>query len=135
MEGRDWRVVHGIAVLLVLGLFFWQLGSVLSPVVLFVAFLALMTPYTGTSFHRLLVLTAFGLLALWVLVDLGTLLAPFVLAFILAYVLDPLVDLLQAIRLPRAVAILVLALPVLGGLALLLFIGVPALAQQVESLI
>ncbi|MFW5947393.1 MAG: AI-2E family transporter [Gemmatimonadota bacterium] len=134
-EGRDWRVVHGVAVLLVLGLFLWQLGDVLSPVILFVAFLALMAPYSGSPFHRLLVLTAFGLLALWTLVDLGTLLAPFVLAFILAYVLDPVVDLLEQARLPRTLAILALALPVLGGLVLLLFFGVPALAGQVESLI
>lgn len=135
MEGRDWRLVHGAAVLLVLGLFLWQLGEVLSPLVLFVVFLALMTPYSGSSFHQLLVLTAAALVALWMLVDLGGLLAPFVLAFILAYVLDPLVDRLEALKVPRALAILLLALPVAGAFAALLFIGVPALAEQVESLI
>ncbi|MFO7893892.1 MAG: AI-2E family transporter [Longimicrobiales bacterium] len=134
-EGRDWRLVHGAAVLLVLGLFLWQLGEVLSPLVLFVVFVALMTPYSGTSFHRLLVLTAGALVALWMLVDLGGLLAPFVLAFILAYILDPLVDRLEALKVPRALAILLLALPVAGALAVLLFIGVPALAEQMESLI
>lgn len=134
-EGRDWRLVHGAAVLLVLGLFLWQLGEVLSPLVLFVVFLALMTPYSGSSFHRLLVLTAGALVALWMLVDLGGLLAPFVLAFILAYILDPLVDRLEALNVPRTLAILLLALPVAGAFAALLFIGVPALAEQVESLI
>ncbi len=134
-EVRDWRLVHGAAVLLVLALFLWELGDVLSPLVLFVAFLALMTPYSGSAFHRLLVLTVTALVALWMLVDLGSLLAPFVLAFILAYIIDPLVDRLKAIRVPRALAILLLVLPVLGGIGALLAFGVPALAQQIESLI
>lgn len=134
-EGRDWRLVHGAAVLVVLALFLWQLGDVLSPLVLFVAFVALMTPYSGSPLHRLLVLTVGGLVALWMLADLGTLLAPFVLAFILAYILDPLVDRLERLRFPRSLAILALALPVLGGLTALLVFGVPALAEQVQSLI
>ena len=134
-EDRDWRLMHGAAVVLVLALFLWELGDVLSPLILFVAFLALMTPYSGSSFHRLLVLTVGGLVTLWMLVDLGALLAPFVLAFILAYILDPLVDRLEALRVPRSLAILILALPVLGAVVALLLVGVPALAEQVESLI
>lgn len=134
-EGRDWRLVHGAAVLLVLALFLWEMGQVLSPLVLFAAFLALMTPYSGSAFHRLLVVTVGGLLAFWMLLDLGSLLAPFVLAFILAYILDPLVDQLERLKVPRSPAILVLSLPVVGGLVALLVFGVPALADQVESLI
>lgn len=134
-EARDWRLVHGAVVLLVLGLFLWELGDVLSPLVLFLALIALMSPYSGSPFHRLLILTTGVLAALWMLADLGTLLAPFVLAFVLAYVLDPTVDRLERARLPRSLAILVLSLPVIGVLALLVFLGVPALADQIQSLI
>lgn len=134
-ETHDWRLVHGAAVLLVLALLLWALGDVLSPLILFAAFLVLMTPYSGNTIHRLLVLTVGALATLWVLADLGSLLAPFVLAFILAYVLDPLVDRLEALRLPRGLAIALLALPVAGGAAAALFVGVPALAEQVQSLI
>lgn len=132
---RDWRLVHGIAVLLVLGLFLWQLTDVLSPPILFLALLALMSPYSGSPFHRLIMLSTGVLLALWLLAAMGTLLAPFVLAVVLAYILDPVVDRLERARLPRTLAIVVLSLPVLGALALLLFLGVPALAHQVQSLI
>ncbi len=135
MRVLDWRWVHGAAVLGVLGLFLFELGDVLSPLVLFVALLALMTPYTGSTFHRLVVTTAAVLLALWLLRALGTLLAPFVLAFVLAYILDPAVDRLERLRLPRPAAILVLALPVAGLLVLLVAVGIPALTAQVESLI
>ncbi|MDX1674357.1 MAG: AI-2E family transporter [Longimicrobiales bacterium] len=134
-EDRTWRLVHGVAVLLVLAVLLWELLDVLSPLVLYVAFLALMAPYSGSPFHRLLVLTTGGLLALWMLMDLGSLLAPFVLAFILAYVLDPLVDRVEALGVPRSPGIILLSLPVAGALAALLFFGVPALAQQLESLI
>lgn len=132
---RDWRLVHGAVVLVVLALFFLQLAAFLSPPVLFLAVLVLMVPYRGSQFHRLVVLTGAGLVLLWALDALGTLLAPFVLAFVLAYILDPLVDRLQRLRLPRSVAILLLALPVLAGLVLILLLGVPALANQIESLI
>ena len=134
-EDRTWRLLHGAALLLVLALFLWELLDVLSPVVLFVAFLALMTPYSGSPFHRLLVLTVGGLVTLWMLVDLGSLLAPFVLAFILAYILDPLVDRVEALGVPRSPGILLLSLPVAAGAGALLFFGVPALADQIESLI
>ncbi|MFP4624224.1 MAG: AI-2E family transporter [Gemmatimonadota bacterium] len=132
---RDWRLAHGIAVLLVFGIFLWELGDVLSPVPLFLALLVLMVPYAGSPFHRLLILTTGVLMGLWLLADLGTLVAPFVLAFVLAYILDPLVDRMVRLRLPRAVAILLLALPVLVAIGLLVFLGIPALARQVQSLI
>jgi predicted PurR-regulated permease PerM len=131
----DWRPVHGVAVLLVLALFLWELAAVLSPLVLFLALIALLTPFSGTPFHRLVVVTTGVLVGVWMLADLGTLLAPFVLAFVLAYILDPLVDRLERRRLPRSAAIGVLALPVLAGVGLLLFSGIPALAHQVQSLL
>ena len=132
---RDWRWAHAAAVLVVLALFFLEVRDLLSPPILFLAVVALISPYRGTPFHRLVVLTGAALVFLWMLKALGTLLAPFILAFVLAYILDPLVDRMQRLRLPRSVAILLLALPVLGGVTLLLLLGVPALAGQIESLI
>jgi predicted PurR-regulated permease PerM len=70
----------------------------------------------------------------WLLETLGGLLAPFILAFVLAYILDPTVDRLQK-RMPRGLAIAVLAVPAFAVLALALIFGVPAVAQQVEALI
>lgn len=135
MRAMDWRWVHGVAVLVVLGLYLFELTDVLSPLVLFLALLALMVPYTGSTFHRLVVITASVLLGLWLLREIGTLLAPFVLAFVLAYILDPLVDRLERMRLPRGLAILTLGLPLAALLALLVVLGIPALTAQVEGLI
>src|SRR5690606_4436778 len=73
--------------------------------------------------------------ALWLLRTTGFLLAPFILAMVLAYILDPAVDVLERRRVPRGLAVLLLALPVVGALALALVFGVPALGRQVDALI
>ncbi|MEJ2677765.1 MAG: AI-2E family transporter, partial [Gemmatimonadota bacterium] len=131
----DWRHVHVAIALVVAALFLYTLLPVLSPLLLYIALVLLLSPYAGTRSHALLVGTAGGLLGFWLLRTLGTLLAPFVLAFVLAFILDPLVDRLERWRLPRPVAVASLALPALGLLAVLIFWGVPALAEQVGVLI
>ncbi len=132
---RDWRLIHGAAVLLVLGLLLVELRGVLSPLVLFAALVVLMIPYSGSQFHRLLILIGTVLVTLWMLSVMGTLLAPFVLAFVLGYVLDPLVDRLEAWRVPRGLGVAILALPVIGGITALILFGIPALAAELEALI
>ncbi len=132
---NDWRVVHGAIVLIVAALFLYTLLPVLSPFILFFALLLVLWPYAGTWLYALTAGMGVLLLGLWLLQELGTLLAPFVLAFVLAYILDPLVDALERWKLPRPLAIGALALPGLGLVALLIFWGIPALAEQVEILI
>lgn len=131
----DWRHVHVAIALVVAALFLYTLLPVLSPVLLYAALVLMLAPYAGTRGHALIVGTGAGLLAFWLLRTLGTLLAPFVLAFVLAFILDPLVDRLERWRLPRPVAVASLALPGLALLAVLVFWGVPALADQVGVLI
>jgi len=136
VPGQDeWRLVYGAAVLLVLGFFLFQVQAVLSPFVLFLLFLLLAMPYAGTRLHRLAVIGTSVLAALWLLRTTGFLLAPFILALVLAYILDPAVDALERRRVPRGLAVLLLALPVVGALALALVFGVPALGRQVDALI
>jgi predicted PurR-regulated permease PerM len=122
------------AVLLALGLFLLAIRPVLSPLVLFVALVLFLSPYSGTAFHRITVLTAALLLLVWALATTGSLLAPFVLAGVLSVILDPAVDRLER-WMPRWVAILLIGLPVVGGLAAALFFGLPALGDQLRDLI
>lgn len=131
----EWRMVHGALVLIVAALFLYTLLPVLSPFILFFALLLLLSPYAGTRLYALTLLTGGLLVGLWLLKTLGTLLAPFVLAFVLAFMLDPLVDILERRRWPRPLAIVTLSLPAIGLLALLVFWGIPALADQIQVLI
>lgn len=128
-----WRSIQAAAVLLVLAFFLFALRGVLNPFLLFLLLCALLSPFRGRPGHGTFLVVA-GLLALdWLLVTTGSVLAPFVLAVALAYVLDPLVDRLEARRISRVVAIALLALPALAAVALLLFLGIPAAFQQLTQ--
>lgn len=128
-----WRGVEAAAALVVLGFFLFGVRGVLNPFLLFVVLWAVLLPFRGRPGHMGLLVTT-GLLTLfWMLKSTGSLLAPFVLAVVLAYLLDPLVDVLERRRLPRTLAIAVLTLPALALLAALLFLAIPAAVDQLGS--
>lgn len=131
----SWPWIQAAAVLLVFALFLWSVGEALNPLLLFLALLALLVPYRGVPGRTLLLGVAGVLTVLWVLTTTGSLLAPFVVALGIAYLLDPLVDRLESRGVHRALAIGLLALPVAGLLAVGVFVGLPALGQQVAELI
>jgi len=141
-RGREaaWRFFQAGSVLLVLGLFLFSLGGfefggILSPFVLFWVFVVVLLPFRGTPGHTAVLALAVVLTLFWILQTTGFLLAPFVLALVLAYVLDPLVDRVQGRRVGRSLAIILLAVPVLVLLAVAFVLGVPALARQTGDLI
>lgn len=136
MERTDhpiWRGLEAAAVLVVLGFFLYALRGVLNPALLFALLWAVLLPFRGRTGHAALLAIAGGLTLIWLLATTGSLLAPFVLAVVLAYLLDPLVDRLEARRVPRALGIVMLTLPVLGVLALLVVFGIPAAANQLAD--
>ncbi|MBI4409457.1 MAG: AI-2E family transporter [Gemmatimonadetes bacterium] len=134
-ESGAWRVVYGVAVLLVLAWFLFSIRPVLSPVVLFLVLLLLLRPYAGTRLYVQVVSAAALLVFLWLLETTGSLLAPFILGLVLAYILNPAVQALERRRVPRWGGILLLALPALALVALAVIFGIPALARQLEQLI
>lgn len=137
-DGPDrtvWRGVQAVAAVLVLALFLYSLRDLLSPFLLFWVLLVVLLPFRGTPGHTLLVALAAVLTTFWILETTGFLLAPFVLALVLAYILDPVVDVVEVRRLPRSAAIGFLLVPVVGGAAAAVFWGIPALGGQVENLV
>ena len=129
----EWPTIYSVLVLLTAAAFLITLRTVLSPFIVYMVLLLLISPWAGSRFHTLTVVAASFLIAVWLLETLGGLLAPFILAFVLAYILDPAIDRLQK-RMPRALAVAVLAIPAFAVVTLALIFGVPALAQQAESL-
>lgn len=131
--GPAWRAVQGAAVLLTLGFLLFALRGVLNPILLFFVLWAVLVPFRGRPGHTPLLVVAGVLTLIWALATTGSLLAPFVLAGVLAYVLDPLVDVLERRRVPRAAAIGVLTLPVLALLAVMILLGIPAAVNQLTE--
>jgi len=130
-----WRGVQAAAVLLVLGFFLFALRGILNPILLLFVLWALLMPFRGKPGHTPLVVVAGLLTVIWALATTGSLLAPFVLAFVLAYMLDPLVDKLEVRRVPRSLAIVILTLPVVGVIAALVVLVLPAAVVQLFEVI
>ena len=131
-----WRVVQGAVVVLAAGFFLFSLDEILNPFLIYCAFIALLIPFRGIRGHTHMVAVATVLVALWVLDTAGSLLAPFFLAFVLAYILDPLVDRVSAHpRLGRAASIFLILVPFLGVGVLAVAIGVPNFVGQARGFI
>jgi predicted PurR-regulated permease PerM len=127
----SWRLVQAVTVLLVLGFFLFGLREILNPFLLFFLLWAVLVPFRGTPGRGTLLTTAAVLTLFWLLATTGSLLAPFVLALVLAYILDPVVDWLGERGVARTWGILLLTLPVVGLLALVLFVALPAAVGQI----
>lgn len=133
-EPFNWRPIHSVVVLLVLSFFLYTVQGILNPFILFVLLVFLMSPYSGTRHHLLLVSATAMLTLIWALNTTGFLLAPFVLAVVLAYVQHPLVTRLEK-RMSRTWATVLLMLPAVGVLALVIFLGIPAVSAQIGDFI
>lgn len=130
-----WRAAQAAGAVLVLGALLYSMRDLLSPFLLFWLLVALLLPFRGRPGHALVIAVAALLTGLWVLYTVGFLLAPFVLALVLAYVLDPVADRIAAWGVARSLAVGLLALPALGGLVLAVILVVPALGEEVGRLI
>lgn len=128
------RWLYGVVLLGVLAALALAIHPVLSPFVLYALFLYLVWPRLGSPLFARLAAAATVVMAFWLLEVTGLLLAPFLLALLLAYLFDPVVDVLEA-YLPRPAAIGLMALPLLGMIALVVFVLAPAAGHQVSQLI
>src|SRR5437868_440939 len=94
---------------------------------------------TGAAWARRIGWPRIGWVALavagliWFLWTVRAIWPPIIAAFLIAVVLDPLVDRLEARRLPRGIAVGIIYAAFIGGLALLLWMGVPVIAAQLSE--
>ncbi|MDT8367580.1 MAG: AI-2E family transporter [Longimicrobiales bacterium] len=127
--------LQGAVAVVAIGALLWTTRSVLVPPILFGVVWVALHPFRDRRGVGALLLSLGGVTLLWVLATTGGLLAPFLVALALAYVLDPLVDRLEQRGTSRTTAILVLTGPVLLGGALVAIFGFPALGRQVTDVI
>ena len=134
VETGSRRHVYTGVLLAAFALFLYTTLPVLTPIVLYLVLLVLAAPYARERNVLLMLLAATLVMFFWLLEALRGVLTPFVVALVLAYILDPAVDALQRRRVPRWLAILILALPALGLLGLAVGVGIPALFRQVADI-
>lgn len=102
-----------------------------SPLILFLIAFFLLYPYAKRSFlaKRLLQLN-WGVFILWMLIDLNSAVLPFALSFILAFLLDPIINALERLKFKRWFASMIM-LGIIGGIlaTVAIFVFPPAYAQ------
>lgn len=132
----SWRFAQGAVLVLVAGFFLYSLRELLNPFLLYWVVIALLVPFRGVRGHALVVTVATLLAGVWVLDTAGSLLAPFFLAFVLAYILDPVADRVSAHRrINRTVAIFLILVPALAAGAAVMGFGLPEVVRQAGDLI
>lgn len=131
-----WRVAQAAVLVLVAGFFLYSLQDLLNPFLLYWAFIALLVPFRGVPGHALVVAVATLLAGVWVLDTAGSLLAPFFLAFVLAYILDPVADKVSGHRrINRTAGIFLILVPALAAGVAVLGFGLPEVVRQGGDLI
>ena len=127
------EVVLLAAAVLLLCLLCYLVYPVLSPFVVFAGLVFLLYPFRHQTVARRFIYLGSFLAAFWFFFSLLGLLAPFIIAFLLAYVLDPLVTLLERRRMPRWVSSLVIIALLLGTVATVAVFVVPVAVEQLQS--
>ncbi|MDX1419031.1 MAG: AI-2E family transporter [Rubricoccaceae bacterium] len=131
-------VLQGLLVLGGLAAFLFLLleyGAALNPLVVAATGLILLWPLRKHAAVRALLLAGGFVLSMWLLRTLGGVLVPFVIVFILAYLLNPAVTAAKRRwKVPRWVSSLVLTLVVVGLLVLFVLLLVPTLVRQLQTL-
>ncbi len=127
-----WSLPTAALILLTFLLYF--LKDYLSPITLSIAILILLYPFWKNREIRPLIVLVWIIFAFAVWSRLSSLLAPFIIGFIVAYAFEPLVEWLEQHRLPRwlvIVIIILLVISTMGGIGILV---VPRLVNEIKDL-
>jgi predicted PurR-regulated permease PerM len=127
------NVVFYIALILIAG--FVILSKTFSPIWLLVVVLVMLWPQRKLKSVRPVYLLTTILLLLYLLLDFFAILVPFIIGIGLAYVLTPIVDLLERRRIPKIISILACLLPIIAVFPLLIFFVVSGLIDELQGLI
>jgi predicted PurR-regulated permease PerM len=111
------------------------LSNTFSPIWLLVIVMAMLWPQRKKSSVRPIFLMSILLLLLSLLFTYFTILVPFIIGIGLAYLLAPIVDLLEKRKIPRILAILVCLIPTIAILPLVVFFIVSGLVHEMQGLI
>ena len=111
------------------------LSPAFSPIWLLIVVLAMLWPQRKTENARPIYLLTILLLLFYILFSYFSILVPFIIGIGIAYVLTPVVDLLEQKKIPRIVAILICLIPIVAFFPLLIFFIVSGLIDELQGLI
>ncbi len=133
MKSSDLRprdVLRVALAVLAVGVLLWVTRDVLAPPIAFGVVWVVLHPFRDHEGITELLVTLGLITGLWVLATTGGILAPFLVAMGLAYLLDPLVDRVEARGVGRTPAIILLTVPALLAISAVVVFALPALGRQ-----
>ncbi|MBL7999937.1 MAG: AI-2E family transporter [Candidatus Kapabacteria bacterium] len=129
-------IVVSICLLAVFMLYTNLLQTSIGPLLIFSIVMYLLSPLRGESaFVKRLLLLSSIIFVIWLLLDLGILLMPFILSFGIAYLLDPLITNVVKRKLPRTIASLAVVLSLLSVIVLVSIFIFPNVFDQLNDVI
>jgi len=132
--GKYESVVFAAGVVLVFVLVY-TIREYFSPIVALGSVIAVLYPLRQRPYVKTFIWTAVGLFSIWFIGELLPLLTPFIVALLLAYIFNPLVDRMEHSRIPRWAGslIVILGIALLGAATLVLL--VPVVITQFRALL
>ncbi|UCG31199.1 MAG: AI-2E family transporter [candidate division WOR-3 bacterium] len=111
------------------------LSKTFSPIWLLLIVMAMLWPQRKKNIVRPVYLMSILLLLMSLLFAYFTILVPFIIGIGLAYILAPIVDILENKRVPKILAILACLIPIIALLPLLIFFIISGLVNEMQGLI
>ena len=134
--GRPFRLtIEILPVVTLLVLMVWDVRAAMTPMVVFPLLVFALWPARTSPTGRHTLIAVSLIFGFWLISEIGSVLAPFVLAFGMAYLLAPAVAALAKRGMPRSLAIPLVVLPFLAVLVGLVLLLVPQLEHQVLDVV
>lgn len=127
------KVVLYITIIIIAG--FIILSKIFSPIWLLLLVLAMLWSYRGEKSVRPVFVLSITFFLLYFIFHYFSILVPFIIGLGLAYMLTPLVTLLEKQRIPRVVAILIFLIPIIAIFPLIVFLIISGLTNELQGLI
>jgi predicted PurR-regulated permease PerM len=127
--------VEFLPLAVLLGLLLWGVRDVVTPLVVFPLLLYALWPTRVSVLGRRTLVVACLIFGLWFVSEIRVVLMPFVLAFAVAYLLAPAVEVLVRRRVPRVVAIPMVFLPFLALIVALAVVLIPEMERQLLDIV
>ena len=129
------EIVLLIGAILLLLVLIYSIQSVITPFLLLGAILFLLYPLRGYNLAKKIMWLSVILFGIWFVSSISSLLAPFIVSLVLAYVMNQIVERFERWRVPRWVTSLVLILILIGLIVLFFFLVLPVVLTQVEGIL
>ncbi|MFN3780897.1 MAG: AI-2E family transporter, partial [Candidatus Kapaibacteriota bacterium] len=111
--------------------FLYYTQQLTSPLIIFIIGLLIIAPFRKESyFIRRLILLFVGFFVLWIFSIIGSSITPFIISFVIAYLLAPIISLLEKKKVPRWFSSLFIVLFLIGSVTFVFVLLSPQILNQ-----